>query len=250
MERLDISVITIAKNEARQLADVMSGMPWAREYIVVDDGSTDETRTLAAKLGATVVEGKSGDFSALRMLGAQRARSPWLFYIDADERVTPEITEEIRRTMQEYREGISPVAYTIPRDNYYLGAHWPYRDGMIRLMRKDALLGWAGKLHETAQIRGKTGIFKTFLIHRTHRNLEEMLAKTNAWSSVEADLRMRAGHPNVVWWRLLRVMATGFWDSYVRQGGWRAGTRGLIESIYQGFSLFVTYAKLWELQRT
>jgi len=75
-----------------------------------------------------------------------------------------------------------------------------------------------------------------------------MVAKTNEWSVVEARLRLDAHHPPVVWWRLVRVMITGFWESFVRNGGWRAGTVGFIESIYQGYSMFITYAKLWEMQ--
>ncbi|MCX6791872.1 MAG: hypothetical protein NT149_02440, partial [Candidatus Gottesmanbacteria bacterium] len=71
----------------------------------------------------------------------------------------------------------------------------------------------------------------------------------NEWSRLEANLRLDAHHPPVVWWRLLRVMTTGFSSSFFAQGGWRAGTMGWIESIYQGFSMFITYAKLWEVQQ-
>jgi hypothetical protein len=76
-----------------------------------------------------------------------------------------------------------------------------------------------------------------------------MVTKTNEWSLEEAKLRFDAGHPPVVGWRLIRVMITGFWRSFISQGGWKAGTVGWIESIYQGFSMFITYAKLWELQQ-
>ena len=78
--------------------------------------------------------------------------------------------------------------------------------------------------------------------------LEEMLDKTNDWSDIEAQLRLDTHHPPVVWWRLLRVMFTGFTRSYIDQRGWRAGTVGWIESIYQAFSMFITYARLWEMQ--
>jgi hypothetical protein len=76
-----------------------------------------------------------------------------------------------------------------------------------------------------------------------------MLNKTIEWSKIEAQLRLNAHHPKVVWWRLIRVMLTGFWDSYIKQGGWKAGTAGFIESIYQAYSMFVTYATLWEMQK-
>jgi (heptosyl)LPS beta-1,4-glucosyltransferase len=126
---------------------------------------------------------------------------------------------------------------------------WPSRDGMVRLIRRSALVDWTGILHEHAVIRGSTGKLQNYFIHDTHRTLEEMVDKTNEWSGAEAMLRFKSVHPAISWWRMLRVMMSAFWDSYVKQGGWRAGTPGMIESIYQAFSMFVTYAKLWELQQ-
>lgn len=75
-----------------------------------------------------------------------------------------------------------------------------------------------------------------------------MVEKTNKWSDTEALLRFNSNHPKMTWWRFPRVMLTAFFNSYIRQGGWKAGAVGLIESVYQSFSMFITYAKLWELQ--
>ncbi len=76
-----------------------------------------------------------------------------------------------------------------------------------------------------------------------------MLNKTIEWSNEEAMARLESNHPKMTWWRFPRVMITAFLGYYVKQGGWKVGTAGLIESIYQSFSAFVTYARLWELQR-
>ncbi len=75
-----------------------------------------------------------------------------------------------------------------------------------------------------------------------------MVNKTNTWSDTEAKLRLEAKHPQITWWRFPRVMTTAFVDSFFRQKGYKAGTAGIIESIYQSFSMFITYAKLWEMQ--
>ena len=139
--------------------------------------------------------------------------------------------------------------YEIRRKNYYLGHMWPGDEYILRLMRKDALVEWYGKLHETARIRGEIGRLNAPMIHNTHRTLEEMVTKTNEWSEVEAQLRLSSKHPPVVWWRFIRVMATAFINSFIKQGGWRAGVVGLIESTFQAFSMFITYAKLWEKQQ-
>jgi len=89
-----------------------------------------------------------------------------------------------------------------------------------------------------------------YIEHYTHTDLSVMIAKTNEWSEVEANLLFQSGHPAMVGWRFMRVMGTKFYDSFIRQGGWKAGTVGLVESIYQAFSYFIVYAKLWEKQRS
>lgn len=239
-----ISAVVIAKNEEQRIEKCLESLTWADELLVIDNDSTDKTAQIAKQSGATVISTKTHDFAVLRNIGKDRAKGDWILYVDADEIVSDalrnEILEHIKRT--------APVAFYIHRKNYYYGHLWPYRDKMQRLFLKSALRSWHGAVHETATVNGPVGTLTSPLDHDTHRTLEEMLVKTNEWSETEAKLRLDANHPPVVWWRLLRVMITGFFDSYIGQGGWRAGTVGLIESMYQSYSMFVTYAKLWELQ--
>lgn len=244
---LQISSITPARDEEARIGKCLEALSFCDERIVVDNGSTDKTAKVAQKKGAKVVASQGLDFGRARNTGKEAASGEWLLYIDADELVTADLAREIETVVRNYKQG-DPVAYAIKRNNIYLGHPWPYRDQHLRLFRVSALKGWRGQLHETPNIEGQTGELKHPLIHDTHRNLEEMVAKTNEWSEIEARLRFDAGHPPVVPWRILRVMSTAFWDSFIRQGGLRAGVIGLVESIYQAFSIFITYAKLWELQ--
>lgn len=236
------------KNEEERIAKCLGSIAFADEIILVDNGSTDKTREIARAKGAKVFEAAEKDFSSVRELGLREARGTWVLYIDADEDVNEPLQKEIRRVSRSQRNG-NPTAYFIKRDTYYMGYHWPYKDMVERLFLKSALKGWHGRLHETPVYAGKTGILSQPLIHRTHRTLEEMLDKTNDWSVIEAELRYHAHHPAVSWWRLLRVMFTGFTRSYIDQRGYKAGTVGWIESIYQAYSMFITYAKLWEMQQ-
>ena len=105
-----------------------------------------------------------------------------------------------------------------------------------------------GELHETAKVNGGIGELQGLIYHYTHWDLFSMLQKTILWSDIEAKLRIDSNHPSMSWWRFIRVMITAFYDSYIKQGGYSVGTIGLIESMYQAFSIFVTYANLWELQ--
>jgi len=242
-----LSAIIIAKNEEERIVKCLESIAFADERIVVDNGSADRTMDLARQHGAKVFTVKEKDFSSVRELGLREASGKWVLYIDADEEVGEALQTEICSVI---RSPSTVTTYLVKRDTYYLGYHWPYQDVVERLFLKLALKGWHGKLHETPVFTGETAMLTQPLIHRTHRTLEEMLAKTNDWSVIEAELRHQGDHPPVVWWRLLRVMLTGFSRSFFSQGGWKAGTLGWIESIYQAFSMFITYAKLWEMQQS
>ena len=245
---MKISVIIITNNEEARIGKCLSSLAWIDEIVVIDNGSTDNTRKIAGQHGATVISaGDIRDFAKLRNIGKEKSRGEWLLYIDADEIVTEELAKEIKEVISRQSSVVS--GYKLRRKNYYLGYLWSKDEYILRLMRKDALVEWYGELHETARIRGETGRLNASMIHNTHRTLEEMVTKTNEWSDVEAKLRFDAGHPPVVWWRFIRVMVTAFFDSFITQGAWHAGVVGFIESMYQAFSIFITYAKLWELQQ-
>ncbi|MBI4062457.1 glycosyltransferase family 2 protein [Candidatus Gottesmanbacteria bacterium] len=240
-----ISTVIIAKNEEARIERCLNSLAWTDEILVIDNGSTDTTVTIAKRLGAKVLSAPGRDFSGLRNFGKEKARGEWIVYVDADEIIPQALSREILGKIKSK----DPVGFFIRRKNYYMGQLWPHQDKMQRLFLKSKLVGWYGAVHETAQVSGSMGTLAHPLEHDTHRTLEEMVEKTNEWSKTEAKLRFDMHHPAVIWWRLLRVMMSGFWQSYVREGGWRAGTVGLIESMYQGYSMFITYAKLWELQQ-
>lgn len=239
--------IVIAKNEEEMIGECLDSLAFCDQILVVDNASSDGTKEIAKQKGAKVISTKINNFSELRNLGLAKVRSEYVLYIDADERVTDALYNEILSIVYKNDKTIS--AYRIPRKNYYFGNHpWPYIEKLERLFRKKSLKGWEGELHETPKIIGEVGELKYPILHYTHSNLEEMVDKTNIWSDVEARLRFEQQHPTMTWWRFPRVMFTAFWNSFVKQKGFQAGTIGLLESVYQAYSMFITYAKLWELQ--
>lgn len=244
----NISAIIIAKNAEELIGDCVDSVSFCDEIIVIDNNSTDRTAELLKILGVKVFSFTSSSFSELRNFGLRKAKGKWVLYIDADERISPELAKNIRYQASSIKEKEYSV-FRLQRKNFYLGNNeWPYVEKLERLFKKSSLDGWHGKLHETAVVKGEIGELEGFLLHFTHRNLTEMLDKTIEWSEVEAELRLKAKHPKMSWWRFFRVMITAFWDSYVKQKGYKAGTAGLIESMYQTFSIFITYARLWEMQ--
>lgn len=244
-----ISVLFITKNEKEVIEEaIKSAKDLADEIIVVDD-SSDETPKIAEKLGAKVIKHPFKNFSEQRNLALAAATGDWIFYLDADERVTPQFVKEVKLLVNAYDLTFEDVGYWVRRKTFFYGKDWHFQDKVQRFFRKDKISGWEGVVHETPIIEGKLGVIHEPILHFTHRNLSQMLAKTNEWSEFEAQLRFKNNHPKMTWWRFPRVMMTAFLKSYFGENGYRNGTKGVIEATYQAYSMFITYAKLWELQQ-
>lgn len=244
-----ISAVILTKNAENLIADCIDSVSFCDEILVIDDNSSDRTPEIAKHMGAAVYPYVSDSFAKKRNLGLKKAKGKWILYIDVDERLSPELIEAIKKIIEGKRDIYS--AYRINRQNYYLGNNpWPKIEKLERLFKKTKLEEWYGDLHETARVEGPIGDIEDGVIkHFTHQDLHGMLAKTITWSKIEADLRFKVDHPQMSWWRFFRVMLTAFYDSYVKQKGYKVGTAGFIESAYQAFSMFITYARLWEMQQ-
>lgn len=241
---MTISAVIISKNEEAVIADAIDSVKFCDEILLVDNDSTDRTAEIAERMGAKVKKYATDDFSKLRNFGLENATGDYILYIDSDERVS----DELRKSILNSLDG-KTTAFKLKRQNYYLGKNpWPKIEEIERLFLKSKLRGWKGKLHESPVYEGEAKLLDGLLLHYTHRNLTHMLKKTIEWSDIEAKNRFEAGHPKITWWRFPRVMISTFFNYYFLQKGYKVGTVGLIESIYQAFSTMITYAKLWELQ--
>ena len=261
MKQIRISAIVIARNEERDLPDCLDSLKWVDEVVVIENGSADKTASVARKLGAKVysyhVPAHEKGFSSIRNFSAKKAVGTWLLYIDADERVTPELRKEIELTINPSINQLtsSPVgfaAFAIPRKNILLGREMHYGgwspDYVLRLIRKESLKTWSGKLHEQPEIKGQVGKLENRLIHITHTSITEMVTKTNKWSEIEAKLLYDSGHPPMNIFRFFTAGFREFWYRGVRKLGFLDGTVGWIEIVYQVYSRLITYSKLWEMQ--
>lgn len=259
-----ISVIILTKNEEEVILDCLESVKWADEIVVVDNDSTDNTLGVIKKFGVKniIQSGAENTFSERRNLGAKGAKGDWLLYVDADERVTPMLREEIMEKVEDLpvgrQSGMSGrmedfSAYAIPRRNIRLtkelrwGGWWP--DYVVRLIKKDNLIRWEGDLHEQPVVEGKIGHLKEALVHFSHRgSFEHKLQNTINWSKIEAQKLYEAGHPPMTVTRFLSAMAREFYQRMIKYQAFRDGTEGIIEATYQVFSVFITYARLWEMQ--
>lgn len=243
-----LSVIVLGKNVAHEIVPTLKTCQFADETILVDTGSTDDTVKVSRPYVKKIIHtSPKQNFAKWRNLGAKEAKNDWLLYVDSDERVTVKLAQEIIDTINHPQHN----AYSIPRWDIQLGKelkHWPH-PRVMRLIKKTALVKWHGKLHEQPEINGTTGEINYHFVHLTHKNIVEKVTNTLNWSDIESDNLLKANHPQMVGWRFWRIILTEMFNRCIKQGLWKDGTEGHIEIIYQSFSRFITYVRLWEKQR-
>lgn len=263
MEKIKISAVIIARNEEEKIGECLKFLSWADEIIVINNASTDKTSEVAKKYKARVVNASDKltlNYAGLRNLGLKEANGEWILYVDADERATESLRDEINQLISKSVNRHN--AYAIPRRNFIFGKEfrhgeqWP--NYAKRLFLKSAFKKWTGELHEEPNYlyQGKVthghnetiGYLENPLIHLKATDLSEMVAKTNEWSEIEARLMFEAGHPPMNVFRFFSAAFREFWKRFVLQAAFLDGTEGVIYGIYQIYSRLISYAKLWELQ--
>lgn len=224
-------------------------LQWCDEVLVIDTGSSDGTPELAEKKGAKVVSFNHSSFSRVRSEALKIVTSEWLLYIDADERVTPELANEIKVHIEtaEY-----PVL-SLSRQNYFFGEKFEHggwqHDVVTRVFKKTALTGWQGVIHETPQYTGDAKQLSFSLLHFSHRDTVSSLLKTAAWTPMEAQLFIKAEAPPVTFSTIIKKGLSEFIKRAVLKRGYKDGTAGLIEAVTQGINRMLVYIQVWELQQ-
>jgi (heptosyl)LPS beta-1,4-glucosyltransferase len=243
--------IVITRNEEKMIGDCLDSLQFCDEIIVVDNGNTDATNRIAAAKKARIIKSAGTDYSQVRNDGLAAARGDWILYVDADERVSPQLKDYLIRLLKD--KDADRCVYAIARTNIYLGHEMKYGgwggEHIIRLFPKKQLKGWKNPLHEQPVFTAEVAYIQPPLLHYSHRDLSSMLKKTLEFTAYEAKLRFAAGHPPVTWWRFFRVMLTEFWLRFVRLSAWKDGTPGVIDGLFQVFNTFIIYARLWEMQQ-
>lgn len=244
-----ISVVVLTKNEESVLKACLESVKWADEIVIVDQGSTDKTLEIAKQYTEKIFVEKNPSFAVRRNLGTDKATGDWVLHIDADERVLADFRDEILSLTKSTRYS----AFAIRRLNVIFGeeVHYgPYsNDLMIRMVRKNAFEEWEGNVHEHLTFSGELGYFSNYTLHLTHRDLDHFVIKSLAWSKTDAQLRFDAGHPNMSGLRFIRILITETINQGIKRGGFFNGGVGVVDSMLQVFSMFMTYVRLWEMQR-
>lgn len=241
-----ISAVIITKNEEYNIRYCLESIKDFDEIVIVDDYSTDRTVEIAGEYTDKIFFNKFVSFSQQRNYAYSKAQNEWLFYIDADERMTPELLEEIESIDIENSQY---DGYYIPHKMIFLnrwlkhGGWYPAR--VMRLFKKSKAK-CVGLVHEVTLINGRTFCLKEPFIHYSERDIAHRVEKTNKYTSITAAKKYQNGE-TTNWGRILIKPLMTFIRRYLRLGGYKDGIPGLIRSMLLGVTTFFEEAKLWEL---
>jgi glycosyltransferase involved in cell wall biosynthesis len=243
----DVTAVIAAHDESANIEACVASVEWAREVIVVENDSLDDTIDRARGAGATVISPKFTTIGAARNQAIVRAKTPWILVLDADERCTPELAQEI----QEVARATDNPAFRVPRRNFFLGAEIRYggwgSDKPIRLFRRDLRYN-ANLVHEHIDVPAgsTTGELRNSLLHYTYTSLDQYFEKFDRYSHWWAEQNYAKGRRGTAVAVVFKPPAR-FFRMYLLKGGFRDGARGAVLACLAAASVMAKYARLWEL---
>ncbi len=242
-----ISVIIIAKNESHNIVECIHSCSFADEILVLDSGSSDDTVSLARSAGAKVIETDWPGYGPQKNRAVQMAQSEWVFSLDADERISSDLKDEVLLSINSGRAD----GFRVPRLSSFCGQfirHSGWRpDYTLRLAKRHLARFSDHKIHEHMIVNGIVHDLHNSIIHYSYRNLNDVLDKLNRYSAAGAS-ELQANKPDGH--GLGTALAHGFWAffrTYVIRAGFLDGATGLILAIYNGECTYYKYLKHQEL---
>jgi glycosyltransferase involved in cell wall biosynthesis len=242
-----VTAILITLNESANISAALESVRWADEIVVVDAESRDETVAIARRHTERVIVRPWSGYIAQKNFAAAQASHDWIFSLDADERVTPELAAEIRGLLA----AEPPCAgYRGPRVSYYLGrwirsTDW-FPDTQLRLYDRRRA-AWAGRyVHESVQVDGAVGTLRATLEHYPYRDVSHHLQTIDRYSTLAARQMFEDGRRTGAAGIAVHGSAA-FFRNYVLRGGFRDGAAGLIVSLLNSYYVAAKFVKLWEI---
>lgn len=247
---MKLSAVLAVRNEEPMLERCLDLLGFCDEIIVVVDSRTaDRTEDIARRYTDRVWVEDFLDFASHKNSAIEKARGEWVLIVDADERITSALANEIEQTL-----GRDPHewAFNIETVNFFLGErmrHGGWKEDHVRLIRREHAR-YEGVIHEAFTIpTERLGRLREEMWHFSHRSIEEMLIKTARFGEVQSLELLEAGTPRVTAWTLAKVILREFSFRMIFRRGYKDGMPGVIEALYQPFSLFCVHVMLWQLQR-
>lgn len=244
MNKISVTIITF--NEEDNIEDCLKSVQWAEEIILVDSGSSDATVEISKKYTDKIYFNKWQGFANQKSFALEKALNEWVLSIDADERITPELKDEILNSDLSSAEG-----YYILRKNYFLDKVIKYcgwgSDFQLRLFRKSKTKLTERLVHEGFIVEGKTSKLKNQMIHLTHTDLKKTFSKINDYSTLEAVEKHK--RKNINGFTMILYPFIAFIQHYIFRKGFLDGVHGLMVSINHAMTKLQVYMKIWEINK-
>lgn len=248
----ELAGVILTHDEEENVIACIETLRWTDRIVVFDSFSEDSTRDLARQAGAEVLTHAFENYAQQRNAALERVEAEWVFFVDADERVPPELAAEAREAIKDDRYR----GWWVPRHNYIFGrltkhAGW-YPDYQLRVLhRASARYDPSREVHEVVQLDGEAGYLENPLVHYNYDDVAEFIEKQEAYTDYEARIRYRAGErprPRTYVTQPLRH----FWWRFVALGGYKAGLHGLRLSVlmaYYAFQMWWRVGRLWRIDK-
>ena len=245
-----VSVYIIAFNEAEKVRATIESVRWADEVIVVDSHSTDGTAAIAESLGARVVQVEFKGFGDLRNQAIAACSHPWIFSVDADERCTPAVAQEVREIIADPQ---ALDAYWTPRRNYFMG-RWIRHSGWYpnyrqpQLFRKSCMRYDMKPVHEGFELTSEKpiGRMRNAIWQFPFKNMGEVMHKANRYSTLGAE---KIKHKRISMGSALLHAGWAFWKHYLFKLGFLDGWAGFVIALGNFEGTFYRYVKALEIQK-
>lgn len=245
-----LTAIIPTGNEIHNIEDVIASVSFADEILVVDSFSTDGTYEKALELATKVIRREYEYSASQKNWAIPQAKHEWILLVDADERVTPELKEEIITILKNPPKNI--VAFWIGRMNHFMGERVKYsgwrNDKVIRLFKRDFCVYEDKHVHAEIIANGSVGNLKQKLYHNSYSTFDKYLEKMNryaTWQAIDYDKKTGVLTP----YHFVLKPFWGFLKHYIVQSGFRDGVVGLTIGYVQGYVVFMRYVKLWLLRK-
>lgn len=242
---IPVSAVIVTKDEELNIRDALESVKDFSEIIVIDSFSSDHTVDICKKYTYNVFQEEWEGYAKQKQKGIDRSSLPWVFILDADERVTPELVGEISFSIENKNHN----GFYIPRKNFFLGKWirhggcWP--DYTLRLFKKDMAFMQEREVHEKVIVKGSIGYMKNHIEHYTSRSISEFISKLENYSTLSAkEIGQRDFMPSIFSFTLRPIFT--FLKMFFFRKGFLDGKYGLILSILYSYYTFSKYTKIWE----
>jgi len=247
MQREKVSVYVLTYNEEAKIRDCLESVTWADEIVILDSFSNDRTLPICQNYTDKIFQQEFVGFGKLRNIAIEHCTNNWVLSVDADERVTPELREEI---LKKLTDGPDADAYFIPRKSHFL-KYWVRHCGWYpdyrqpQFFHKRKMKYREQMVHEGFDVTGKVAHLRGHVIQYPFLSLDQFLKKMDRYSSLRAEDMVKQGASFHISQVLTHPAAT-FWRMYFLKLGFLDGKVGLILSLLYAYYTMLKYAKLWE----